>query len=101
MTVTVEVTNVGDRPATAVVQVYASAVEPPVERAPKDLRGWRKVVVAPGQRAGAEIVLGPSAFRRWDESGECWKVDPGRYDLIVASSAGASAEHQRVAVTIR
>ena len=61
-------TNVGDRPATAVVQGYVAPLDPPVQRAPKELRGWHKVALDAGASATATFELTPEAFRRWDDT---------------------------------
>lgn len=85
--VEVPVLGRGSRSATAVVQGYVAPVDPPVDREPKALRTWHKLVVAPGEVATARLDFGPDAFRRWDTAGRSWVVDPGAYDLVIAASA--------------
>jgi len=99
--VEVPVTGTGDRPATVVVQGYVAARETPVERPPKWLGAWAKLVVAPGEAATAELRFGPEAFRRWDTAGGAWTLDLGRYEIVVATSADRDAEHQRLEVAFR
>ncbi len=87
VTVTVPVTGTGDRPATVVVQGYVAAASARVVRPPKELRTWAKLVVAPGDTAVAELTFTHEMFRRWDEGGDDWVVDPGEHELVIAASA--------------
>lgn len=98
VSVEVPVTAVGDRSATVVVQGYVAPIDPPVERAPKELRAWTKLVVEPGATATATLRFDAAAFRRWDDQVGAWVVDPGNYHLVIARSAGD--EHARVPLTI-
>lgn len=90
----------GDRAATVVVQGYLAAPESRVDRAPKQLAAFAKLVVDPGTEAVASLRLGWGAFRRWDPTEQAWVVDPGRYEVIVARSAAAGDEHQRLTVEV-
>lgn len=85
--VSVTVTATGERAATVVVQGYVSQVEPPVPRPPKSLACWQKLVVDPGDATRVTLQFPPTAFRRWDETADAWTIDPGRYELLLASSA--------------
>jgi beta-glucosidase len=92
VSLTVPVTATGGRDATVVVQGYVAPVDPPVDREPKALRAWSKVVVPAGTTTDVGLTFGPDAFRRWDPAGGDgagrWTTDPGAYDLVVAASAG-------------
>jgi len=98
VTVVVPLHADGERAATVVVQGYVAPVAPPVEREPKALRAWRKVVVPAGAHSEVELVFGADAFRRWDVDEATWVIDPGDYDLILAASA--SDERARIRVTV-
>jgi beta-glucosidase len=87
LTVTVPVTNTGDRPGSDVVQIYAAATEHVVPRPVKELAGFAKVTVNPGETASATITLRARAFARWDPGTHAWTVDTGDYELLVAASA--------------
>jgi beta-glucosidase len=86
-TVEVEVTNVGDRVGSDVVQVYVAPPLGPVRRPMKHLAGFAKVQLEPGAQETARVHLGEPAFRRWDVATSSWRVDPGCYELLVAASA--------------
>ena len=107
--VEVDVVNTGDRSGSDVVQVY---VEPPpslLHRPVRELKGFAKVHLAPGERTTARIVLGRRAFAYYDPgdqtpkgldsmspvpAGESekrtdtgWYVDPGTYTVWIARSS--------------
>jgi len=87
LTVDVPITNTGDRRGSEVVQVYVAADEHLVARPPKELAGFAKVEVEPGETDTARIELRRRAFARWDPSTHAWVEDPGTYRLLVAASA--------------
>jgi beta-glucosidase len=87
LVVEVPVTNTGDRSGSDVVQLYVEAQAPPVKRPVRQLAGFAKVHLEPGQTAQARIVLSGRSFARWDVSASGWVVDAGGYDLHVAASA--------------
>ena len=98
VTVTMPVTATGDRDATVVVQGYVAPVAPSAVRPPKELKAWNKFVVPAGASAEATLEFGPDAFHHWDTTTAAWLVEPGDYDLVIASSA--EVEHARIRITI-
>jgi beta-glucosidase len=85
VTVSVEVTNTGDRAGSEVVQVY---VEPPSGDPARPLRhlaGFRRVDVEAGASASVSIELGRRAFSAWVNSQ--WTVPPGEYTIHVGRSS--------------
>jgi beta-glucosidase len=98
LTVTVAVTNTGDRPGSEVVQVYVAPPPGLVPRPPKELAGFAKVTVEPGATIDAAVRLRRRAFARWDPAVHDWVVDPGTYALVVAASARDGRATVEVAV---
>ena len=96
--VTVPVRATGDRDATVVVQGYVAPIDPPVDREPKALKTWTKVVVPAGTSTDVQLRFGPEAFRRWDAEAGAWTVDAGGYDLVLAASATDIRSTIRVSV---
>jgi len=84
--VAVKVTNTGKRAGSEVVQVYVqfptAAGEPP-----RQLKGFERVALAPGEGKIAHIKLGADAFRYWDEAKHSWTTGAGEYHVIVARSS--------------
>ena len=98
VTVTVPITAGGERDVTVVVQGYVAPLTPSATRPPKELKAWAKLVVPAGASADATLEFGPESFHHWDTATAAWLVEPGDYDLVIASSA--EAEHARICITI-
>jgi beta-glucosidase len=89
--VTVEVTNTGARAGDEVVQLYIRDKVSSVTRPVKELRGFERVTLAPGERKTVRFRLGPEALRLTDES-MARVVEPGVFEVMVGtSSAGLPA----------
>ena len=82
--VTVTVTNTGDRAGDEVVQLYVAALESKVERAPKELKAFCRVSLAPGESRTVELAV-PAANLAYYAPGQGWIVEPGRYAAIVGT----------------
>lgn len=84
--VNVTVTNTGARPGAEVPQVYvadpASAGEPP-----KQLKGYQKVFLQPGESTTITIPLDERAFAHWDSDQHTWVINAGTYNILVGASA--------------
>jgi len=85
-TVSVPVENVGDRPGTEVVQLYAGGFEADVVRPERELVGFARVELHPGDRATVAFDLAAATLAAHDGSGDL-RVAPGRLDLGVGRSA--------------
>jgi len=95
--VSVEVTNTGALPGDEVVQVYVRDTVSSVTRPVKELRGFQRIRLAPGETRTVTFPLGPDhlAFTRIDRS---WAVEPGEFDIMVGSS---SRDEDLARVTLR
>lgn len=85
--VEVVVTNTGRREAAEVVQLYISDPVADVDRPVRELRGFRKVRVAPGHSERVVIELDARAFSYWSTRRGQWVVEPGEYGIHVGSSS--------------
>ncbi|MHB1319291.1 MAG: fibronectin type III-like domain-contianing protein, partial [Anaerolineae bacterium] len=65
-----------------IVQLYISVPDSKVERAPFELKGFRRVSVPAGGTVEAEIVVRGEDLAYYDEASG-WTVEPGRYEAIV------------------
>jgi beta-glucosidase len=85
-TVSVRVANVGTRAGAEVVQLYlgapAAAQEPP-----KQLRGFEKILLKPGESKVVTLTLDKDSFAAWDTETHGWMVHPGTYSVMVGSSS--------------
>jgi len=88
-TVSVEVTNTGTRIGTAVPQLYLGLPSPSqtVRQPPKQLKGYAKLSLSPGQSRTVTFTLNSRAFSYWDVNRSSWVVAPGCYGVMVGSSS--------------
>jgi beta-glucosidase len=98
VTVTVDVTNTGNREGTEVVQVYARAVIPRRRRPLRALAGFARVTLAPGQTHAVSVPVPVSSLAFWDVATHRMTVDPGEYAIMVGSSSADIAAVARLTV---
>ena len=98
-TVTVPVTNVGDREGKEVVQLYISDVKSGVERPVKELKGFRKVSLKPGETAEVSFEIGRDALSYFDAEKHEWVYEPGDFEALTGASAGDIRGKVRFRVT--
>jgi beta-glucosidase len=101
--VSVDVTNTGPRAGDEVVQLYVRYPESKVDRPLKQLRGFQRIALAPGETRTVALRLGAADLAYWDVGRHAWTVEPGRVELMVGpSSADADLKLRRtVAVVYR
>ncbi|MDE3198980.1 MAG: glycoside hydrolase family 3 C-terminal domain-containing protein [Acidobacteriota bacterium] len=85
-TVDVAVRNTGKRAGSEVVQVYV-AFPKGVGEPPKQLKGFEKVSLQPGESRTVHITLDSGAFKYWDEKSHAWTVAPGAYQVMAGRSS--------------
>ncbi len=81
------VTNTGERAGSDVVQVYVRDVESSVHRPDKELKGFAKVHLAPGESADVVVALDRRSFAIWDVAAHDWLVEAGDFEIVVARSS--------------
>jgi beta-glucosidase len=92
--VSVDVTNSGSVAGDEVVQLYASHPASAVPRAIKDLRGYRRVSLKPGEKRTVRFAVPVSSLAYWDDGTHRWIVESAPVKLQAgASSADIRAEH--------
>lgn len=84
--VSLDVTNTGSRAGAEVVQVYVAS-PPSAGEPPKQLRGFAKVTLRPGETQRVSIALDPRAFSIWDTKTNRWAVVGGKYEILVGDSS--------------
>jgi len=87
VTVAFDVTNVGRREGAEVVQVYVGDRHAPVPRPPKELKGFVKVTLKPGESKRAQVTLNRRAFSYYDVVAKQWTAAPGEFDILVGASS--------------
>lgn len=85
--VSFDVTNTGTRAGADVAQVYVGEKNPKVTRPPKELKGFSRVNLAPGETTHVVVLLNPRAFSYYDVKAKQWKADSGDFDVLVGRSS--------------
>lgn len=85
--VSVDVTNTGSMAGKEVVQVYLHDQQSSLVRPFKELKGFAKVELQPGETKTVSIPLGFRAFAFYHPHSQAWITETGQYDILVASSA--------------
>ena len=80
---TLDVTNVSDRPGQEVVQLYVAAIGSKVERAPKELKAFARVALAPGETRAVRLAAPVADLAYYDEGGAGWVVERIAYAAMV------------------
>ena len=68
-------------------QLYVSDPSAKVDRPERELKGFEKVRLAPGETKHVTLILDARAFSYWDESAHKWTIDPGKFVIRVGDSS--------------
>ena len=89
VTVTVDVENVGKRPGDEVVQLYTRDTAGSMTRPVKELKGFQRVTLQPGQKKHLEFVLRPEHLGFWNREMR-FVVEPGEFKVMVGPNSDRS-----------
>ncbi|WP_373834432.1 glycoside hydrolase family 3 C-terminal domain-containing protein [Bacteroides heparinolyticus] len=87
LTVKVTVSNTGAREGQEVVQLYISDKKSSLPRPVKELKGFQKIKLAPGEVREVSFVIDREALSFFDDTKHAWVAEPGRFEAVIASSA--------------
>ena len=87
LTITVPVTNTGNREGAEVVQLYIRDVKSALSRPVKELKGFKKIKLAPGETCEVTFTIGKEALSYFDDTRHEWVAEPGKFEAIVGASA--------------
>jgi len=91
-----DVTNTGKRPGAMVAQLYIGPASSTVERPVKELKGFKRVQLGPGETKQVTIDLDPRSFSYFDVKTSSWQADAGTYELMLGGSSQDIAQKIRV-----
>lgn len=86
VSVSFDVTNNGGVEGATVAQLYVSDPSAKVSRPERELKGFEKVRLNPGETKHVSLALDARAFSYWDEGGHKWTIDPGKFVVRVGDS---------------
>jgi len=87
ITITATVKNTGTRAGDEVAQMYIHEVAPSVKRPIKELKGFQRLSLAPGEAKTATFTLFYDDLAYWDSTSQKFVVKPGNFDIMVGTSS--------------
>ena len=85
--VSFDITNTGGMEGAEVAQLYVSDPSAKVDRPERELKGFEKVRLQPGETRHVTLDLDARAFSFWDEAAHKWTIDPGKFVIRVGDSS--------------
>lgn len=99
LTVGIDVQNTGERAGDEVAQLYVHEVKPVVKRPTKELRGFQRVSLAPGEKRTLTFTLPAAKLAYWDETAHAFVVNPGAFDVLVGAASDDIRAEAQIKVT--
>ncbi len=87
ITFNVTVKNTGAREGQEIVQLYISDKKSSLPRPIKELKGFKKVKLAPGEEKVVSITVDKEALSYYDPAVKGWVAEPGKFEAVIAASA--------------
>ncbi|MGB3716416.1 MAG: glycoside hydrolase family 3 C-terminal domain-containing protein, partial [Candidatus Promineifilaceae bacterium] len=85
--VAVDVTNAGERAGKEIVQLYVCDATSSLVRPEKELKGFVKVALAPGETKAVRLTLDRTSLAYWDDAKRSWVAEAGDFEVLVGSSS--------------
>ncbi len=79
--------NIGKLEGSEIAQLYVRDIESSVERPVKELKGFDRVTLKPGESKNVKINLNKNAFEFFDPQTEKWTLEPGEFEIMIGSSS--------------
>ncbi|QIK60538.1 glycosyl hydrolase [Dysgonomonas sp. HDW5A] len=87
VTVTVPVKNVGSRKGEEVVQLYISDLKSSLPRPVKELKGFSKIALNPGEEKNVSFVIDAEKLKFYDDTRQEWVAEPGTFEAVIGASS--------------
>jgi beta-glucosidase len=98
VTVSVDVKNTGSRAGDEVVQLYVTHLNSALARPLKELKGFRRVQVKPGETITVSLPLTAPALSYWNAAKHAFVVEPGKVEIMVGASSADLRLRRTIAV---
>jgi beta-glucosidase len=82
-----DITNTGKREGAEVAQVYVADKHAKLPRPAKELKGFSKVILKPGEKRRVKLILDERALSYYDVDSKRWHAEPGQFEVLVGSSS--------------
>ena len=87
LTITLPITNTGSREGSEVIQLYISDLKSSLPRPVKELKGFSKVKLAPGETREVTFTIGKEALSFFDDTRHEWVAEPGKFEAWIGASS--------------
>jgi beta-glucosidase len=87
VSVSLDVKNTGPRTGEEVVELYIHDPSPKIDKAVRELKGFAKVSLSPGETKTVSLPITPRDLAYFDVAGKQWKADAGDYEIQVGASS--------------
>ncbi|MBO7433940.1 MAG: glycoside hydrolase family 3 C-terminal domain-containing protein [Salinivirgaceae bacterium] len=87
VTLKIDVTNTGKRAGAEVVQLYIADLKSSLPRPTKELKGFKKVQLNPGETKTVEFTIDRRALEFYNDAKNQWEAEPGAFEAIIGTSA--------------
>ena len=87
ITLKIDITNTGKRAGAEVVQLYIADLKSSLPRPAKELKGFKKVQLNPGETKTVEFTIDHSALEFYNDATKQWTAESGAFEAIIGASA--------------
>ena len=87
ITITVPVTNTGAVEGKEIVQLYIADEKSSLPRPLKELKGFKKISIAPGQTVDVEFTVDSDDLKFFDDKAHSWVAEPGKFKAMIGASS--------------
>jgi beta-glucosidase len=98
-TVSVDIENKGKRAGDEVAQLYVRRIPAKPGDPKQQLKGFRRITLAPGEKKSVSIVIKASTLASWDDAKQQMEVRPGAMELLIGSSSSDIRGKQDLQIT--
>ncbi len=98
ITATLEVENTSKCAGDDVVQLYTREIHPSVVRARRELRGFQRITLQPGETKTVTFTIPIEKLAFYDETRHAFSVEPGQYEIQIGESSDDIRERERIRV---
>ena len=87
ISLSVPVTNTGNRAGSETVQLYIAAKGSKIDRPVKELKAFKKVYLQPGETRNVELTISADALSYYDEATSAWRTEAGKYEALIGTAS--------------
>ncbi|MEJ2249140.1 MAG: glycoside hydrolase family 3 C-terminal domain-containing protein [Candidatus Lokiarchaeota archaeon] len=82
-----DISNIGDKSGSEVVQVYIKPINPAIRRPPKELKAFKKIYLKSKEKQTISFEMETESLAYFNDKENKWKIDKGIYKILIGSSS--------------